>query len=124
MKKPEYFEIKEGYAIFRPIGEASLQPAAQSITAAIAYSREHQIKKLLVDITKLTGFEPPNLATRYFFFREWAGTAQGQVCVAFAARPEMIDHEKMGIMVGENAGLRVDAFTSQAEALAWLQSLK
>ncbi len=124
MNKPEHFEIMESHAVFRPIGEVSLQQAAQLITSAIAFAREQNIKKLLVVITELTGFEPPNLAARYFFFREWAHVAEGQVKVAFVAGPEMIDPEKMGILIGENAGLHSDAFTSEAEALAWLQGVE
>lgn len=124
MNKPEHFECMEGYAVFRPTGDVSLQEAAQLITSAIAFAREQHITKLLVNIIDLTGFEPPNLAAKYFFFREWARVAQGQVWVAFAARSEMIDREKMGILVGENAGLHSDAFTSEKEALAWLQGVK
>jgi hypothetical protein len=121
MNKPKDFEMMQGHAVFRPTGEVSLHEAAQLITSAIAFSREQEVKKLLVVITSLTGFEPPNLAARYFFFREWARAAEGQVNVAFVAGPEMIDPEKMGILIGENAGLHSDAFTSEAEALAWLQ---
>jgi len=124
MNKPTDFEILEGYAVFRPTGEVSLQQAAQLVTSAIAFAHENKARKLMVIITGLTGFGPPNLATRYFFFQEWARAAQGQVCVAFVARPEMIDPEKIGIMIGENAGLRGDAFTSEEEALAWLKSIE
>ena len=124
MNKPEHFEMMESHAVFRPTGEVSLQQAAQLITSAIAFARQQQIRKLLVVITGLTGFEPPNLAARYFFFREWARVAEGQVNVAFVAGPEMIDPEKIGILIGENAGLHSDAFTSEKEALAWLLSIE
>lgn len=124
MNKPEHFEILEDRAVYRPTGEMSLQQAVQLVTTGIAFSREHQIRKLLLDITCLTGFEPPNLATKYFLFRDWARIAEGRVCVAFVSRPEMIDREKMGIMVGKNAGFHSDAFTSEEEATAWLQSIR
>ena len=123
MDKPKDFEAMEGHAVFRPTGQYSLHAAAQLITSAIAYSCEHNVRKLLIDITGLTGFEPPNLADRYFFFREWARAGEGRVYVAFVSGPEMIDPEKIGILIGENAGLRSDAFTSEKQALAWLESL-
>jgi hypothetical protein len=118
------FEILEDYAVFRPTARMSLHEAAHLLTSAITYAREHKVRKLLLDITRLTGFEPPNLANRYFFFQEWARASQGQVAVAFVAPPEMIDPEKIGIVIGENAGLRGDAFTTEPEAIAWLKNLK
>ncbi len=118
------FEILTSHAEFRPTAETTLHEAAQLITAAIVFAREQKVRKLMLDITGLTGFAPPNLATRYFFFQEWARAAQGQVSVVFVARPEMIDPEKIGILIAENAGLRGDAFTNREEALAWLEKLE
>ncbi len=124
MEKPKDFELTPGHAVFRPTGKFSLEEAAQLITSALAYSCEQKVRKLLVDIRYLTGFDPPNLGTRYFFFREWARVAEGRVRVAFVARPEMIDSEKIGITIGENAGLRSDAFTLEEDALTWLESVE
>src|SRR5580698_3610177 len=120
MNKPEHFEMLEDHAAFRPSGEVSLREAVQLITSAIAFAREQQIKKLLVNVTGLYGFDPPNLGDRYFFTREWARAAQGEVCVAMAARQEVIDFEKIGVVVGENTGFRINTFASEEEALAWL----
>ena len=118
------FDILEDHAVFRPTGGVSLTEAAQLITSTISFAREQKVRKLLLVITGLTGFPPPNLANRYFFFHEWARAAQGQVAVAFVARPEMIDPEKIGISIGENAGLTCEAFTTEEPALAWLRNLK
>ena len=124
MNQPEHFEIMEDYAAFRPSGEVSLEQAVQLVTSAFVYARENQIKRLLVDATGLTGFDSPSLASRYFFVQEWARAAQGQVCVAFVTRPEMIDPQKFGIIVAENVGLRGNVFESEKEAVAWLQGIK
>src|SRR5580692_5369787 len=99
MNQPEHFEIKKDYAVFRPSGQVSLEQAVQLVTSAISFAREHDIQKLLVVITGLSGFESPNLADRYFFAQEWARAAKGQVCVAMVAKPEMIDHQKFGVTV-------------------------
>ena len=124
MNKPEHFEIMEDHAVFRPTGQVSLEQATELVTSAITFACEHQIRKLLVVTTGLTGFEPPNIVTRYFFHRDWAYAAQGKVCIALVARPEIFDFEKIGVIIAETAGLQNNAFTSEEEALAWLKSVK
>lgn len=124
MNKPGNFEIMEGYAVFRPRGEVPLEQAVQMITSAIVYAREQHIKKLMVVTNDLTGFGAPDVATRYFFNHDWADAAQGEVCIAWVARPEMIDFEKIGDAVAENVCLRSCTFTSEEDALAWLKRVK
>jgi hypothetical protein len=124
MNEPVHFEIREDYAIFRPAGEVSLERAVQLVTSALVLAREQQIKKLLVVATGLTGFESPSLSSRYFFIQEWARAAQGSVSVAMVVQPELIDPQKFGVTVGENAGLRSEVFASEQEALVWLQNLR
>lgn len=123
MNQPEHFEILKGYAVYRPIGEISLQQGVQWVASAITFAREQKIRRLLLITNGVTGFPPPSLAERYFFVQEWARASQGQVCVSIVARPEMIDHEKFAIIVAQNAGLRSDVFESEKEALAWLRSI-
>ena len=124
MNKPEYFEFLEDHAVFRPSGQFSTEEAAQLITSALVYAREQHIKKLLVVTTGLTGFKPPSLLDRYFFIREWVRAAQGQVCVAIVVKPDLIDPDKIGVLVAKTAGLRLDVFASENEALPWLQRIK
>jgi hypothetical protein len=117
---PEYFEIREDHAVFRPFGQVSSRQAAQLVTSAIAFAREHHVPKLLVDTSSLTGFEPPSMIARYFYAKEWAEASRGAVRVALVDRPEMIDPQKFDFMVAANNGLIGDVFTSEEEALAWL----
>jgi hypothetical protein len=124
MNKLEHFEIMEDYAVFRSTGQVSLEQATKLVSSAIAFACEHQIRKLLVVTINLTGFEPPDIATRYFFHRDWAHAAQGRVCVALVARPEIFDFEKIGVIIDETAGFQCDGFTSEDEALAWLKRVK
>ena len=88
MNKPEHFEIMEDHAVFRPIGQVSLEEAVQLITSALVYAREQHIKKLLVVTTGLTGFKPPSLSDRYFYIREWVArrTGAGLRCVCRQTR--------------------------------------
>lgn len=124
MNKPEHFEIKKDYAVFRPTGQVSLEKVVQMVIVALEFAREHQISKLLVVTTGLPHIEPPNLSTRYFFIRDWARAAQGEVCIAFAARAAVIDFQKIGVVIAENDGFHCDVFASEDEALAWLQCVK
>ena len=121
MDKPEHFEMADGIAVFRPAGCISQQQAVQGVTSAIAFAREQGVKKLLVDITGITGLQPPSLASRYNMMHEWAGAARGRVCVAMVARPEMIDPQKFGVTVASNIGMVADVFEVEEEALAWLR---
>jgi hypothetical protein len=60
MNKPAHFETMEDYAAYRPIGEVTQEQAGQLIASAITFAREQHIKRLLVNITGLTGLESPN----------------------------------------------------------------
>ena len=79
---------------------------------------------MLVVTTGLIGFPPPTLMERFDFAVQWAGAAEAGICVAVVARPEMIDPHKFGVTVARNRGLIADVFTSEADALAWLESLQ
>jgi hypothetical protein len=124
MSKPEHFEILKERAVFRPTGQVSIGQAADMVASAIGFARSINIRKLLVDITNLTGFEPPDLALRYFIIHEWAQVAGRSVHVAVVARPEMIDHQKFGATVASNIGFVANAFTTEEDALIWLWGAK
>jgi hypothetical protein len=93
---------------------------AELVATAIGFARLINIRRLLVDITNLTGFEPPDLALRYLIIHEWARAAGRSVRVAIVARPEMIDNQKFGSIVAANIGFAADAFTTEEDALTWL----
>ena len=120
----KHFEIVDDHAEYRPTGQVSLDKAVQMVAAAIALTREQNLRKLLVVTSGLTGFEPPDIVTRYFFVREWARAADRVVRIAMVARPEMIDPQKFGVTVAANNGLIADVFESEKDALAWLQNLR
>jgi len=123
LDKPEHFEIMENHAAFRPVGQVTLEQAVQAVSDGIAFACKQKIKKLLVDITGLHGFASPGLGSRYFFIQEWARIAGGRLSVALVSRPELIDPEKIGVTMAQNAGLRSDIFASEEEALAWLKNV-
>lgn len=122
MNAPERFEMKAGYASFRPVAKTTLAEAIELVYRAILFSREQQIKRLFVDTTNLTGFGPPKIFERFFLGERLAAAAQGRLKLAMLARPEMIHPEHFGVLVARNRGLYADVFSSEAEALEWLLS--
>lgn len=120
MNKPEYFEILDTYAVFRPMGEVSLEHAVQLMTSAIAYAREQQVRKLLAVATGLTGFKSPSITERYYASQRFAQAAESKMSIAMVLRKEMIDRRRFGVLVAENIGLNFNRFASEEEALVWL----
>src|ERR1700683_2115419 len=90
------------------------------IGRAIAFCRVEHIPKLLVDITQVTGFEPPSVPERFQFIRQWVEDGGGAVTMAMVARPEFIGPEKFGVMVANNRGLKSEIFATESDALRWL----
>ena len=125
MNQLEHFEIVEGYAVFRPIGEVVKEELGKLVTSAIVYAREQQIKKLLIIATDVYGFESPDVATRYYLTHDWARAAQGIVCAVLVLRvANTNDREKIGVIAAGNEGFRCNVFATEEEALVWLQGVK
>lgn len=122
-KTIEHFEVMEDCAVFKPTGQVSIMQAARMVKSAIEFAREQGVRKLMVVITELTGFDPPNLGMRSLFVQEWVRAANGLVSVAMVARPEFIDPNKFGVIVATRAGMVCDIFESEENALAWLRNL-
>ena len=122
MSELQHFKIVGDHAEYRPAGKVPLSEAVALVTSAIAFAREQGVRKLLVVTSQLTGFEPPSIATRYFFVKDWAFAAHGAVTIAMVARPEMIDPGKFGVTVAANMGVSANVFASEEPALAWLQN--
>jgi hypothetical protein len=120
VETPEHLEIGQDFARFRPLGRVSLQEAVSLVSRAIAFCRERQIRRLLVDVSQLTGFEPPTNAERYWFIQEWAHESRATVVVAMVVQPGFIDPQRFGVIAAANAGLKGDVFTSESEAASWL----
>ncbi len=120
MDKLPGFELVGEHAVFRPSGEATLHQVVEMVASAITLAREQRVPKLLVVTTGLTGFQSPGVVERFFFIQDWAKAADGVVRMAVVASPQFIDPEKFGVTVARNIGFYADVFTSEEEALNWL----
>lgn len=119
---PEFYERAGGHALWRAPGTLRLPEVVQRITAAITHARTTGVRRLLVDVTALTGQSPPQFTARYRFIREWAHASGGLVRLAIAAPVELIEPDRIGLIVAANAGLIANIFEDTPAALAWLLS--
>jgi len=116
------FSVVLDRAEYRPVAQVTLSEGVSLVTNAINRAREQNVQRLLVDTTGVTGFPVPSITDRYYFAREWAAAAYGQMRISFVARPEMIEPDKFAMTVAKNAGLTCEVFACRDEALAWLQN--
>ena len=82
----------------------------------------HQVEELVVDTRALGGFPSPDVFQRFLAATEWAEQKVGRLRVVMIAKPEMIDPHKFGVTVAVNRGLVSNIFTTETEALAWLDA--
>lgn len=120
MLAPEHFEVVGTRGIYRPVGVVSLEQAIDMIAAAIERARGLKLVDLVVNVHELSGFAVPNTFGRYAFAVRWADAGGGMVRVAFVARPEWIDREKIGMIMAQNRGLDAQVFAVEADAIRWL----
>ncbi len=120
MNNPDCIQMAEGYARYRPKGEVLFQEAVDLVSGAIAFAYTNHIRKLLVDITQLTGFESPGIWERFLMAIQCAQAAHLSVVVAVVAKAEHIDPDRFGVMVARNHGLICNVFAAEDDALAWL----
>jgi hypothetical protein len=116
------FEIVGQRGFFRPAGKVSFEQAADLVAEAMKVARAAGLASLLINTQGFTGFASPSILGRHQLALKWAENAGPALHVAFVARPEMIDPEKIGVIMVQNRGVSGDVFTSEAAAIAWLDS--
>ena len=117
----ESFEQAATRGFYRPVAQVTFEQAVDLVERAIAHARKLGLADLLVNTTQLTGFTPPSVFARYAMATKWVGAAGAALRVAIVTRPELIDPQKIGVLVLQNRGGSGDVFTSEPEALAWLE---
>jgi hypothetical protein len=120
MRKLDHFEMKRGYAVFCPVGEVSFEEMADLIGRAVIACRKQKIEKLLLDSTRLSGFQLPGISERFNLAERIARDAASLVKIAHVASPEWTRLGKFGVMVSKNRGLDAEIFQSASPALEWL----
>ncbi|HTU67206.1 MAG TPA: hypothetical protein VMF52_14755 [Steroidobacteraceae bacterium] len=122
MAAPDYFEVIGTRGFYRPVAAVTFERALDLVAAAIAYARGRGLTDVLANTTGLTGFASPSTFERYQMAVRWAEAAGGSIRVALVARREIMDPQKIAVLMAQNRGVNGDVFTDEVSALAWLDA--
>ncbi len=118
----KHFEQVGRRGFFRPVGVMSFDQAVEIVGEAMRHARSLELVDLLVNTGGLSGFPTPDVFARYALAGKWAESAGQWLPVAVVARAELIDPEKIGVLMAQNRGFVGDVFTTEAAAIAWLDA--
>jgi hypothetical protein len=116
----ESFEQIGTRGFYRPTGNATFEQGVDMVAHAMVVARESGCLDLLVNVYGLTGIQPPTVFARYDLAVKWARNAGSKLRVAMVSPPQLMDHEKIGVLMAQNRGVIGDAFSNEAAAIAWL----
>lgn len=122
MEQLANFEVLGRRGFYRPTGKVSFEQAVEMVGVAMRHARSLELASLLVNTNGFTGMTPPTIFARHALAVKWAESAGASLHVAMVARPELIDPQKIGVLMAQNRGVSGDVFTSEAAAMAWLDS--
>jgi hypothetical protein len=118
----EHFEQVCSRGFYRPIAQVSFEQAVDMIAEGIRNARDLGLADMVANTTGLTGFSPPSVFARHAMALKWAQSAGASMRVAMVARPELIDPQKIGVLMYQNRGGNGEVFISESDALAWLDA--
>jgi len=115
--------IEPTYLRIKAKGPYSLSNTEKLFQTAVDQTLLLQKNKILIDVTELTGTIP--LLERFYFAESTsiyiANTALGKIIkFGVVGKEPIIDKDRFGETVAVNRGINAKAFTSEAEALAWI----
>jgi hypothetical protein len=122
MSTPADFEVNGQRGFYRPTGKVSFEQAIELVAEAIRHARDQGLAGLLVNTNGFSGATPPGIFGRHALAVKWAESAGPNLPVAVVARPELIDPERIGVVMAQNRGAMGEVFTSEAAAIAWLDA--
>ncbi len=124
MEKPEFFEQVDKRGYYRPLGEVTFDQAIAMVATAMIYARENGMAELLANVRGLRApYSALTVFDRYSMAVRWADAAGTGLRVVLVTRPEMMDPDKIGLLMAQNRGVTGEVFTDESEALAWLDRL-
>lgn len=122
MNKLAYFEVVGKRGFYRPVGRTTFEKGVDMVAEAMRHARELGLQSLLINTQGFTGLSAPSIFGRHALAVKWAESAGSQLHVAVVTRPELVDPQKIGVVMAQNRGASGDVFTNEAAALAWLDS--
>jgi hypothetical protein len=116
------FEQVGSRGFYRPVAEVSFEQAVDMVAESMRHARMLGLVDLLANTSHLTGFAPPTVFARYAMATKWAENTGSTLRVALVARPEVVDPQKIGVLMMQNRGGSGEVFTNETDALALLDS--
>ena len=110
-------EDRDGYLEVRFLGTFSLPRFKHQQGLAARACRERNLARMFIDLSRLDA--RPTTLDRYELASD-AVRAASNLKVALWVPSTFLDRHKFGILVAQNRGLTVDAFTDREKAVAWL----
>lgn len=120
MNESGNIEIVGRRAFYRPVANTTFERAVELTGDAMRRAREQGCADMLANLTGFTGFPSPSTINRYAMALKWAESAGATLRVAMVVRPEVMDPDKIGVLMAQNRGVSGDIFLSEVEALRWL----
>ncbi len=117
----EGFELKEGYAVFRPSGPTTVPEFLGLLEQAMKACQATATTRLIMNVTQLT-YAPLTLADRFTLGEKLAAFWDRRIRLVFLPREGQRDPEGFASFVAHNRGLRVGIEGDEAAALSWLLS--
>jgi hypothetical protein len=112
-------EQMSGYLATRLIGSGALEEALRQVELVAEHCKQTNNNKLLIDSTGVEA-TTPSLLDRFLAAERLGIFARYGIKAAFVIRPERMDPKKFGVLVAQNRGVSVDAFTDFQAAEEWL----
>ena len=119
----KYFEHVGRRGFFRPVAVVTFPQAVAMCAEAMRYARSLDLLELLVNTNGLTGFASPDVFARYEMVGQWVPSAGAALKVAMVVRPEIMDPQKIGVVMAQNRGIAAEVFTYESAAIAWLDAI-
>ena len=118
---PEFAERVGQRAFYRPVLSASFQEALGLCMTAIRWARDCNCTDMLVNVHGILGIDNLTTFMRYEVAVAWSQAA-GSLRVALVVPENLMDPQKFAMLMAHNRGVNGDVFTSEAEALRWLDA--
>jgi len=122
---PVDIELVEGdeFLESRCLGAYSVARFKKQLEASVQACTQKKLKKLLLDITGISSYEPNEL-DRFEIGQFAAKISEGLSKVAGLAGPEQLGRKMFEIQVARNRGLLIKGFVDRRAAVEWLTGAK
>lgn len=106
----------------RTVGPLSIEQAQSMISRAVEETGRLGLRKLLVLAAEIELPALPTTLDRYNAVVEWARVGGGTVRIAVVTRAEIMDPGRFDVQLASALGSQLFVCTSEADAVAWLDS--